>query len=81
MFIGLEDLGFYLIYNRHLPLPWKGLYSHRLFQWLLYNIIKALSNTSYLQDEGEILAYLGMQVTKDTISKTITLSQPRLTPW
>lgn len=42
------------------------------------NVIKDLSTTYLLRDEGDVSAYLGIQVVKDTINKTITLTQPGL---
>jgi hypothetical protein len=41
-------------------------------------VIAALSNTYNLQDEGDISACLGVQVTKDPNNDTITLTQPGL---
>jgi hypothetical protein len=41
-------------------------------------VISALNRDYILQNERDISAYLGVQVSKDTHSKTITLSQPGL---
>jgi len=41
-------------------------------------VILTLSKTYNLQDEGDVSAYLGVQVTKDSDHGTITLTQPGL---
>ncbi len=41
-------------------------------------LIKALSSTFILQDEGDVSAFLGVQVRKDPATKMITLPQPGL---
>jgi len=47
-------------------------------QMMLDNVISDLSKRYILQNEGDVSAYLGIQVTKDPKAKTITLSQPGL---
>jgi hypothetical protein len=42
------------------------------------SVISDLSKTYILQNKGDVSAYLGVQVTKDLRSKTITLTQPGL---
>jgi hypothetical protein len=42
------------------------------------DLIKSLSTKFLLQDEGDVSAFLGVQVSKDSSTKTITLSQPGL---
>lgn len=41
-------------------------------------LIQSLSNNFLLQDEGDVSAFLGVQVQKDTNTKTISLTQPGL---
>jgi hypothetical protein len=41
-------------------------------------LIKALSADFLLQDEGDVNAFLGAQIRKDAVTKTITLTQPSL---
>lgn len=47
-------------------------------QKTLDNVISDLSKRYILQNEGDVSAYRGVQVTKDPKAKTITLSQPGL---
>ncbi len=42
------------------------------------SLIKVLSSKFLLQDEGDVSEFLGVQVTKDKVSKTIKLTQPGL---
>ncbi len=42
------------------------------------NLIKSLSKTFLLQDEGDVAAFLGIQLCKDVNSKAIFLSQSGL---
>jgi hypothetical protein len=41
-------------------------------------LIKSLSKTFLLQDEGDVSAFLGVQIQKDKTTKTISLTQPGL---
>jgi hypothetical protein len=41
-------------------------------------LIQALSKSFLLQDEGDVNAFLGVQITRDPEHKTITLTQPSL---
>ncbi len=41
-------------------------------------LIQSLSKTFLLQDEGDVSAFLGVQIQKDKITKTISLTQPGL---
>ncbi len=41
-------------------------------------LIKALSADFLLQDEGDVNAFLGVQINKDVSTKSITLTQPAL---
>jgi hypothetical protein len=42
------------------------------------NLIADLSKKKSLQDEGDVNAFLGVQITKDPVNKTITFTQPNL---
>jgi hypothetical protein len=42
------------------------------------NLIKQLSSSFILQDEGDVSAFLGVQIKKDANNKTIHLTQPGL---
>jgi hypothetical protein len=42
------------------------------------NVIHKLTKTFKLKDEGDVSAFLGIQISKDTTNKTITLTQPGL---
>jgi hypothetical protein len=42
------------------------------------SLIQALSKSYLLQDEGDVNAFLGVQIVKDPRTKNITLSQPSL---
>jgi hypothetical protein len=42
------------------------------------NLIKQLSSSFILQDEGDVSAFLGVQINKDANTKTIHLTQPGL---
>jgi hypothetical protein len=41
-------------------------------------LIKRLSKDFLLQDEGDVNAFLGVQIDKDAFTKTVTLIQPAL---
>ncbi len=42
------------------------------------SLIQSLSSTFLLQDEGDVSAFLGVQIAKNPLTKTITLTQPGL---
>jgi hypothetical protein len=42
------------------------------------DLIKALSAAFLLQDKGDVNVFLGVQIRKDAVTKTITLTQPSL---
>jgi hypothetical protein len=42
------------------------------------NLIKNLSTTYLLEDQGDVHDYLGIHITKDSTSKTISMTQPGL---
>jgi hypothetical protein len=45
---------------------------------VINDLIKSLSSEFLLQDEGNVSAFLGVQINKDTTTKTIALTQPGL---
>lgn len=45
---------------------------------IINTLIQSLSAKFLLQDEGNVSTFLGVQVTKDTSSKTVSLRQPSL---
>jgi hypothetical protein len=45
---------------------------------VINRVIKDLSSTFILQDEGDVSAFLGVQISKNTSTKTVTLTQPGL---
>jgi len=45
---------------------------------VINDLIKALSVAFLLQDEGDVNAFLGVQIRKDPKTKTLTLTQPNL---
>jgi hypothetical protein len=45
---------------------------------VINNLIKVLSTSFILQDEGDVSAFLGVQIKQDSINKTLELSQPGL---
>jgi len=46
--------------------------------WIIDELIHQLSTQFLLQDEGDVSAFLGVQISKDNITKTITFTQPNL---
>jgi hypothetical protein len=46
--------------------------------WIINELINRLSTQFLLQDEGDVSAFLGVQISKDNIAKTITFTQPNL---
>ncbi len=45
---------------------------------VINRVIKDLSSTFILQDEGDVSAFLGVQISKNTSTKTVTLTLPGL---
>ncbi len=45
---------------------------------IINTLIQSLSAKFLLQDEGNVSTFLGVQVAKDTSSKTVSLRQPSL---
>jgi hypothetical protein len=45
---------------------------------IINDLIQQLSQTYILEDQGRVQDYLGIRITKDTASKTITMAQPGL---
>jgi hypothetical protein len=45
---------------------------------VINKLINRLSTQFLLQDEGDVSAFLGVQISKDNSAKTITFTQPNL---